>query len=392
MTVRSETPRILLIISFLAFISLGLPDGLLGVAWPSISTEFDRALSRLAVLQVALTCGFFFSSVNAGRLIVRFGVGRLLIGSNFIIAAALTGYSFAEQWYLLVASTVVLGSGGGVVDAGLNAYSAQRFSKGQVTLLHAFYGFGAMLGPMLMREVLERDVSWRYGYLITLVLIILLLTVFILTRKIWYSPQEKSRSHVHSREKMQGELRRRAWKGVALFLVYTGLEVTVGAWSYTLLTAGRGIAASPAAISVGFFWGALTGGRLFFGFFGDRWKAHGVVNAMFATAATGAVLLLQPWSVAAALVSLPLLGFAFAPLFPFFVTLTPHVVGEQQSSRIIGFQVASANIGSALIPLIVGASVELISLEAIASMVMLLTVLLIVIYRMWMSEDTELKG
>jgi fucose permease len=389
MTKRSKTPRLLLIISFLAFISLGLPDGLLGVAWPSISAEFDRALSRLAVLQVALTCGFFFSSVNAGRLIVRFGVGRLLIGSNIVIAVALTGYSFAQEWYLLVASTVVLGSGGGVVDAGLNAYSAQRFSKEQVTLLHAFYGFGAMLGPMLMREVLARDASWRYGYMITLLLILLLLTVFIFTGNIWYSPQEKSRGHVHSRERLQGRLRRRAWMGVALFLVYTGVEVTVGAWSYTLLTAGRGIAASPAAIAVGIFWGALTGGRLFFGFFGDRWQAHGVVNAMFATAATGAVLLLQPWSGTAALASLPLLGFAFAPLFPFFVTLTPHVVGEEQSSRIIGFQVASANIGSALIPLLVGTSVELISLEAVAYMVVLLTVLLTIIYRMWMSTDHE---
>ncbi|MGC9312162.1 MAG: MFS transporter [Sediminispirochaetaceae bacterium] len=397
----STYQRLLLFLCFLAFISLGLPDGLLGVAWPSISRFFGVPISNLAVLQVAFTIGFLLSSTNAGRLTRRLGVGKLLIASNLSAAAAMTGYVVAGRWPVFVGATIVLGTAGGAVDAALNAYAAGRFRKEQVTLLHAFYGFGAMLGPVIMRRILQRGDPWQRGYLTTLVLVGILLILFILSRRFWYrdgsqaprtsrrdSAGAGSRSGAHgSRAAVHSVPLSTRLVGISLFLFYTGLEVTVGAWSFSLFTAGRGTSPGTAALWVGIYWGALTGGRLFFGFFGSRWKTGSIVRIMLIALVSGTVMLLQPWYAPAALVSLPLIGFACAPLFPMFVTLTPHVVGDLHAPDIIGLQVASASLGAAVIPGLVGAAVELSSIEAAAWVTLLLALLIAGTYRKWVSRS-----
>jgi fucose permease len=386
--------RLLLALSFLAFISLGLPDGLLGVAWPSIAGEFGRPLSRLALLQLAATCGFFVSSTNAGRLIRRLGVGRLLILSNILVAAALAGFSFAREWPLIVASMVVLGTGGGAVDAGLNAYSAERFTKEQVTLLHAFYGLGAMIGPVIMRRVLQESAPWQYGYIATLSMVAVLLVLFVIYRNRWNGDAHLEE---HSAAPSAGaaapgsgagssiSLRVRI-TGIVLFLVYTGLEVTAGGWTYTWLTRGRLIEPELAALWVGMYWAALMAGRVFFGFFGGRWHIRSILSWMISMVVFGALLFLQPWSAGAALLALPLLGFACAPLFPLFVSYTPAVAGRKSASGLIGKQVAAASVGSAVVPLLVGAGVEISSLRAIPVLLLALSLLLAAAYRLWIAE------
>lgn len=397
----STYQRLLLFLCFLAFISLGLPDGLLGVAWPSISRFFGVPISNLAVLQVAFTIGYLLSSANAGRLTRRLGVGNLLIASNLSAAAAMTGYVVAGRWPVLVGATIVLGTAGGAVDAALNAYAAGRFRKEQVTLLHAFYGFGAMLGPVIMRRILQRGDPWQRGYLTTLILVGVLLVFFILSRRFWYrdgsqaarafrrdSGGDGSRSGAHSYRAAGSSVPfSTRLVGISLFLFYTGLEVTVGAWSFSLFTAGRGTSPGTAALWVGIYWGALTGGRLFFGFFGSRWKTESIVRIMLIALVSGTVMLLQPWYAPAALVSLPLIGSACAPLFPMFVTLTPHVVGDFHAPDIIGLQVASASLGAAVIPGLVGAAVELSSIEAAAWVTLLLALLIAGTYRKWIRRS-----
>ena len=381
--------RILLFFSFLAFISLGLPDGLLGVAWPSISRSFGVPLSRLAVLQVAMTLGFMFSSGNAGRLVEKLGVGNLLVLSNSIVVCALTGYVLAPNWYLLIASTVVLGSGGGAIDAGLNAYAAKRFSKEHVTLLHAFFGFGAMLGPALMGQVLSAGRPWQHGYLYTLLLVAALLIIFIMFRGLWkrdVASAEDGSDGNHARAPRKGSsrmVRKYTCLGIILFLLYTGLEITMGAWSFTLLTVGRGVADGVASLWVGAFWAGLMGGRLFFGLFGVRWQANTIVPAMIGTLFVGIALFAQPWVPWLFLPALPLIGFACAPLFPLFVSLTSSIVGHEAASRTIGKQVASAGVGGAVVPFCVGAAVELLSVEAVGGFAVLLALLIGGIYRVW---------
>jgi fucose permease len=176
---------------------------------------------------------------------------------------------------------------------------------------------------------------------------------------------------------------------VLLFLLYTGLEVTVGAWTFSLLTEGRGVESGVAAVWVGGYWAALTGGRLFFGLTGSRWKAHAIVWSMIITGVVGALLFLQPWLPILALLALPILGFACAPLFPLFVSLTPSVVGEAEAPRLIGHQVAAANVGAALIPLLVGIAVEFLSLEAVAYVMLLLTLALTITYPAWIRHSPD---
>lgn len=390
--------RLLLSLSFLAFISLGLPDGLLGVAWPSISEDFGVPLSRLAVLQIAMTVGFFFSSTNAGKLTRYLGVGKLLIFSNILIALALFSFVTAFHWYLVIAAAVFLGSGGGAIDAGLNAYSAEHFTKEHVTLLHAFYGFGAMLGPTIMQSVLKNHLPWQRGYLVTLILLLVLLALFVLLRHFWYIPvdrpsqaAEAARSGDKHAEnagdsglwKPTGRMRGKKTMGMALFIFYTGLEVTIGAWSFSLLTRSRGIAPATAALWVGAYWAALTGGRLFFGFLGKRWTSTAIIRAMILGLTVGSLLLLQRWWAMAAMLALPIIGFSCAPLFPLFVTLTPHVVGKTEAPAVIGMQVASASLGAAIIPVLVGFAVETSSLEAVSFIALGLSIFVALSFRMW---------
>jgi fucose permease len=389
--------RLLLYLSFIAFISLGLSDGLLGVAWPSVAGQFEKPLSRLALLQLGATCGFFISSTNAGTLIRRLGVGRLLILSNVLVLIALSGFSFARSWPLIIASMFILGTGGGAVDAGLNAYSAERFTKEQVTMLHAFYGLGAMIGPVVMRRVLLAGSPWQHGYLAVLAIIAALLLLFIATRKRWAGRAHLS--HHHQPEDAQDRrdaalllsplkpvARGTIFAGIALFLVYTGLEVTAGAWSFTWLSRGRGIPAESAALWVGIYWGALMAGRIFFGFFGGRWHLRSILWLMILSVIAGCILFLQPWSDNAAMAALPLIGFACAPLFPLFVSYTPTVARRPSAPDLIGRQISAASIGSAAVPLLVGGGVELFSLKAIPLSLLILSLLLALFYRLWVRK------
>ena len=381
--------RFLLILSFLAFVSLGLPDGILGVAWPSIARTFRRPLSRLALLQLAATAGFFISSTNAGRLIRILGVGRLLIASNVFVSVGIISLSFAGRWPVVVAAMTALGIGGGAIDAGLNAYSAERFSKEHVTLLHAFYGLGALIGPMIMRRVLRVDAPWQVGYRVTAGMIGALLVLFVVSRNRWADAASSAgpRSDRSDGESALSEatLRTKRVIGIALFLIYTGLEVTAGAWTFTWLTAGRGVAEDGAALWVGVYWIALTAGRLFFGSVGRRWHTRSILSAMIAVVVCGTALFLQPWSQGAALAALPIIGFACAPLFPLFVSYTRTVIGPRRAATAIGRQVAAASVGSALVPLAVGLGVEAISLVAVPIALVAFAVLLAAVYIAWKS-------
>ncbi len=413
---RGERKKLfLLILSFLAFISLGLPDGLLGVAWPSIAGTFGRSLSHLSLLQLAATCGFFISSTNAGRLIRGLGVGRLLLFSNVIVALALAGFILAPAWAFVPAAMFLLGTGGGAVDAGLNGYSAERFSKEQVTLLHAFFGLGAMTGPVVMRQVLGADLPWQRGYLVIFIFTSMLILLFFFTRNLW-EERKRGKREKRKKQKKQASAQSAASAelsasasvspapkaksnpapkapiplalqvtGMALFLIYTGVEVTAGAWSFTWFTRGRGVSPELAALWTGFYWGSLMLGRVFFGFFGGRWEIRKIMVVMIISVLVAAALILQPWNLLLSLLGLAWMGFSCAPLFPLFVSFTPHLVRHFKASDLIGRQVAAASIGSAVVPLTVGLGVELLGLIAIPILLLFYSFLLALIYRFWVS-------
>src|SRR5687767_6435731 len=182
----------LILIAFLAFISLGLPDGVLGVAWPSVAATFRIPLSHLGILLAASTCGYLVSSFNSGGVVQRIGVGRTLLLSSALMSCAAAGYALAPLWPAMALVGLFAGLGSGAIDAALNAYAARHFSARLVNWLHAFYGVGATLGPLLMTAVLSSGNSWRWGYGIIAAVLGVMSLCFLLTLRLWETPTEET--------------------------------------------------------------------------------------------------------------------------------------------------------------------------------------------------------
>ncbi len=353
-------------LAFLGFISLGLPDGLLGVAWPSMAVTLDQPIGALGTIAPFFMAGFLVSSIFSGRLLARLGVGRLLALSCLTTATALLGFAVAP-WLGLLFMAVLLGAGGGAIDAGLNAYAAVRFSPRVMQWLHACYGIGATAGPALMTALLVAQRPWQLGYVMVAVGQLFLALCFILNRR----RMEAGDANRDAEEPtpsvgLRAALRRPiVWLSMLVFIVYTGFEVAVGQWSYTLLTIGRGVAPEVAGQWVTLFWGALTVGRILAGLFGHRLTPVMQLWGGAIGAAIGAVLIGLGSGPVANVSGLVLAGLSLAPIFPALIATTTERVGRSYAPDTIGLQVAAANIGAAGIPWLIGQAVEATTVNVI---------------------------
>lgn len=345
---------LLLIIAYLAFISLGLPDGLLGVAWPSIRATFGISLAYLGFLQIAHTSGFLLSSFNSGHTVARLGIGGLLALSSLLVTLGLAGYTLAPFWPVLIIATLLLGLGSGAIDSGINAYAAAHFSPRHINWLHACYGLGATLGPLLMTAIIAGGQSWRWGYAITALILGAMAALFWATRARWRMEPEARASAAEAPPRPangRATLRLPAvWLGMLVFFLYTGLEVAGGQWAYTLLTEGRGMAAGLAGVAVGGYWGGLTAGRLVFGVLAARVGAATILRGSMIGVVFCALLLAINLTPLLNVVALGAMGFLLAPIFPLLIAQTPARLGVAHATRAIGFQVAAANLGAAAVP------------------------------------------
>lgn len=227
-------------LAYAAFISLGLPDGLTGVAWPSIRGTFGLSLEALGALITTTTVGYLVSSFSSGRALARIGVGWLLIVSCLATAISLLGYGLAPLWGVMVGLGLLAGLGAGAIDAGLNTYAAENFSPRTMNWLHAAFGLGAATGPLIMSGVLGAGQSWRLGYLIVGVAQLVLASCFLITRNQWHTQAGHAQATPTAGAPMARTLKLpSAWLSILLFFLYTGLELSAGQWLYTLLTEAR---------------------------------------------------------------------------------------------------------------------------------------------------------
>ncbi|HEX9188114.1 MAG TPA: MFS transporter, partial [Vicinamibacteria bacterium] len=180
--------RWLVPLAFLAFVSLGLPDGVLGVAWPSIRREFDRPIDQLGLILLATMAGYLVSSFSAGPMLERLGLGRLLVGSGLLVAASAAAWGATPWWPPIVAFGFVSGLGAGAIDAGVNAFAAARFTPRVITWLHACWGLGAMIGPLVMTAVIASGAGWRWGYALLAASLVALSAAFAATLGLWRLP------------------------------------------------------------------------------------------------------------------------------------------------------------------------------------------------------------
>ena len=365
----SQRRGVLVGLMFLGFISLGLPDGLLGVAWPSIAASRGVGLDALGTLLAAGSVGFLSVSVLSGRLLARLGVGVLLALSCAATAISLLGFALAPSWWLLLPCALLLGAGGGAIDAGLNTYAAATSSPRVLTWLHGFYGVGATAGPALMTGLLSSERPWQLGYALVGAGQLALAACFLLTRRRWAADSNTTIA-MHGDDGSAGlraTLRLPSvWLGIAVFALYAGFEVTVGQWSYTLFTVGRGIDPAVAGGWISLYWFGLTAGRFVAGFIADSVRPTLLLWCGAIGAVVGALLVgLVPtdW---ASVVGLLLTGFALAPIFPALIATTADRVGRSYAANTIGLQVAAANLGIAIIPWIVGRGVASVGPASIA--------------------------
>jgi fucose permease len=376
----------LILLVFLAFISLGLPDGLLGVAWPSIRSSFSLPLDALGMLLFATTSGYLTSSFFNGKIISHMGVGGVLAASCAATGAGLIGYTLVPSWWMMVVLGVVAGLGAGAVDSGLNTYVAANFKENFMQWMHAFYGIGVTLGPIIMTNGLNLFNSWRVGYAVVGTAQLLLALSFALTLNLWQhkkdpSEIERPKQITDYKTPYLETLRQPiVWLSILLFVIYTGLEASLGAWVYTLLTESRHILPKIAGYLAGSYWITFTIGRIIAGWYTKHISIRTLMLYSISSALFGSVLLLWNPSNVVSMVGVGIIGFAIAPIFPALVSGTSNRVGARHAANTIGMQMAGSGLGVAIIPGLLGVFAQRISLEAIPVGLVVLYAVLLLLY------------
>jgi fucose permease len=356
---------LLIVLAYVGFVSLGLPDAVIGVAWPSVRDRFGLTQAAAGFVFAASGLGYFATSFLAGRLARGLGIGLLLAASTGLVAAAMFGFAAAPLYALFVACAVVHGFGSGAIDAGLNGYAAHHLSARHMNWLHACYCFGAMLGPLLMTAVLTGGRSYPVGYAAVGGVMAALALVFLATRPRWGGASADPAGEVAAVRTRDALRHPAVWLHMVVFFVYTGLEVALGQWAFTVLTEGRGVGAGAAGVAVGAYWGSIGVGRVVFGLVADRVGIDRLLRWCLLAAAAGAALFAAPLPEGAAFAGLVAAGVGLAPVFPCLMTRTPQRLGPGLSVHAIGFQVGAAMIGAAAIPAALGVLAGAVQLGAV---------------------------
>jgi fucose permease len=342
----------LILLAFLAFIGIALPDGVLGVAWPSMRISLDQPVGALGLLLPFAVVSSMLSSASTGFVLGRIGLGRLLAVSTALSAMALLTQSVAPDYWIVIAAAVVFAVGSGAIDSALNAYAARTFSARDINWMHACYGLGAAAGPLIVAGAAAGGLSWRWAFAAVGAVQGLLVLAFAATASRWETPPSAERGPAARAETglpRAGSRRPRAiWSGVPLFALETGLEATASLWAFVFLTEARGLARGTAAAAVSAYWVALVVGRLILGPVADRVGPYRVVVSGLAGMVAGAALLLLPGP--GAIVGVMVLGASVAPMFPLFTLTTRDRVGARNADRAIGVQVAASSAGAAILP------------------------------------------
>jgi len=372
-------------IAYAGFVLLGMAGALLGVAWPSMRGSFGLSLDAVGTLLVTGAAGYLVSSFSSGPLISRFGVGSLLMVSSIVAGVCLLGYSLAPVWWFLVLCGLFVGAGSGTIDAGLNTYFATNHSASLMNWLHACYGLGATLGPIVMTAVISRGLPWRWGYAVAGLSYGLLALCLALTLRQWRlgvpsSPQAAPSSptgEVRSRDTLRLPV---VWFGILLFIMFTGIEIGAGQWPYSLFTEARGVAPTVAGMWVSVYWAALTVGRILLGVVVDRLGVVRTMRVCMLGVMMGCALMWWNVTDLVSFLGLALVGFAEAPLFPSLISDTPRRVGHAHAPNAIGFQVAAAGLGVAVLPGLAGVLAERWGLEIIGPFLFVAAVAMFILH------------
>lgn len=375
--------QLLLAIIYLAFISLGLPDSLLGSAWPAMYQELAVPVSYAGIISMIIAVGTIISSLHSDRLTRRFGTGRVTAFSVLMTAAALFGFSISRSYVMLCLWAIPYGLGAGSVDASLNNYVALHYKSRHMSWLHCMWGIGASLGPYVMGYALSGGQGWNMGYRYIAILQIALTAILFLSLPLWEKKQEltsaSSLVEGNNRPLSLREIIRipGAKEVMVTFFCYCALEQTTGLWASSYLVLRRGLSADTAAGFASLFFVGITLGRALSGFLTLKFNDTQMIRLGQGFTASGILFLFLPFGNGSALIGLGLIGLGCAPVYPSIIHATPKHFWAEKSQAMIGVQMAAAYVGTCLMPPVFGLIANHISVGLLPLYLLLILALMV---------------
>lgn len=379
--------QLLLAVIYLSFISLGLPDSILGAAWPTIYPEFNVPVSYAGAIAMIISAGTIFSSLQSDRLTKAFGPGKVTAFSVLTTAIALFGFSTASSYWMLVLWAIPYGLGAGGVDASLNNYVALHYESKHMSWLHCMWGVGASVGPYIMSYALMSVKDWHMGYrYISIIQIVL--TVFIMfSLPLWKNAGATSNvadGTEYTSQKalsLKEILQIRGAKSIMLVMfAYCALEQTAGLWASSFLVLNHDLDAETAASFASLFYIGITVGRGISGFITMKLNDNQMIRLGLSIICIGIILMLLPFGHWSVLIGLIVVGLGGAPIYPCVIHSTPDNFGPEKSQAVVGVQMASAYVGSMCAPAVFGLVANHISIKLFPVYLFLLLVLMFVMH------------
>lgn len=355
---------IFIFIIYITYISLGLPDSLLGVAWPDMVGEFHVTYSAVGIISMAIAVCTVISSLQTIRITQKKGTGKLVLSSILLTAMGLIGFAFTKNFFLLIVAALPLGFGAGAIDTSVNNYVSSNLKAHHMNWLHAFWGVGATLGPIIMGVVLDNHFSWRNGYLIIGSIQLILAFILLFSLPLWKQNEQKVAIEPDKSKLSFGALLKQ--KGVMWsllsFLFYVGIEGTIFLWGSSYLVEVKSVTAASASFILSLFFASITLGRIISGFV-TFWLSNPKLLLL-----SESILLIGICTVAIGRGSILYIGFILiglgcAAIFPTMMHETPERFGARNSGAIIGFQVAFGYVGVTILPPLLGILFQRVSMN-----------------------------
>lgn len=395
--------HLLLAVIYLSFISLGLPDSLLGSAWPSIYPEFQVPVDYAGVIFMIIAAGTIISSLQSDRLTKKFGTGKVTAFSVLTTAVALWGFSMSHSYWMLIVWAIPYGLGAGSVDASLNNYVALHYKSRHMSWLHCMWGVGASVGPYIMSYVLSRGQSWHSGYRWISYIQIILTAILMLTLPLWKQQSTSYCDDVTSKE--QGKRKGSeqvlslsevihipgAKQVLLMFFCYCALEQTSGLWASSYLVLKYGIDVGTAAGYGSLFYVGITVGRAISGFLTIKLQDNQMIRLGQALILTGLICMFLPFGSKIALAGLIIVGLGCAPIYPCIIHSTPSNFGAENSQALVGVQMASAYLGNLLMPPLFGMIAKRISVGIFPVYLLGILILMYVMHRQLLRKLSDVS-
>ena len=370
---------ILLVFIYIFYIGLGIPDSLLGAAWPAIYSELSVPVSYASFISAIISCGTVLSSLFSTRIIAKLGTPYVTVFSTSLTAIALLGFSCSHSFLWLCICAIPLGIGAGSIDTALNNYVALHYTSMQINFLHCFYGVGVTVSPYLMSLALSNNMNWRGGYKTVFFIQFAIVALSVMSLPIWKKVKQSQLQEEHIRVLSLSQMlkRKKIWASCGVFLGISSLESTCLIWWSTFLSESVGMSVDNAAALITFYFIGMTFGRFLAGMLTIKYSDWQIIFSGQIIIFVAIILLIIQNNVIITTIGLFLIGLGNGPIFPNITHLTPQLYGKDTSQSIIGIQMAFSNLSILLTPVLFGAVMTFTGIAAFPKFLLIMFLLMV---------------